>query len=138
MKIKFFEEPITLRVLLYHEDGEFVARALELDLVGFGATEKEALNELAENVDTQIEFARFKDDLSLLWANADPELFHRWENARSGLYRRNIFGDKSMAIRIPKLKTVKALQMSLTPELSNRDSKTHKNPRFTVENPKNP
>jgi len=40
---------LQIRALVTKEDGEFVAHALELDLVGYGATEKAAMDELFRN-----------------------------------------------------------------------------------------
>ncbi|NJM37597.1 MAG: hypothetical protein HC845_06930 [Akkermansiaceae bacterium] len=48
---------LRLRAVLYREDGLWIAHALEMDLIGTGATESAALRELRRNVDAQFSFA---------------------------------------------------------------------------------
>ncbi len=48
---------LRLRAVLYREDGLWVAHALEMDLIGTGATESAALRELRGNVEAQLSFA---------------------------------------------------------------------------------
>lgn len=72
---------IQIRVLICKEDGEFVARALELDLLGYGKTEEEAVKDLQEYVEAQVMFAHQKKDASMLKFPAAPEFFQRWEDA---------------------------------------------------------
>ncbi len=49
---------LLLRAVLYREDGLWVAHALEMDLIGTGATETAALRELRSNVEAQLSFAK--------------------------------------------------------------------------------
>lgn len=49
---------LRLRAVLYREDGLWVAHALEMDVIGTGATETAALRELRSNVDAQLSFAK--------------------------------------------------------------------------------
>jgi len=49
---------LRLRAVLYQEDGLWVAHALEMDLIGTGATETAALRELRSNVEVQLSFAK--------------------------------------------------------------------------------
>jgi hypothetical protein len=48
---------LRLRAVLYRQDGLWVAHALEMDLIGTGATESAALRELRGNVEAQLSFA---------------------------------------------------------------------------------
>ena len=64
----------SLNVLGYREQDEWVALAMEMDLRGYGSTFSEALEELADLVQTQIEFAQFKDQPELIWKPAEPVL----------------------------------------------------------------
>ncbi|NJR42672.1 MAG: hypothetical protein HC767_08360 [Akkermansiaceae bacterium] len=52
-----FMNSLRLRAVLYREDGLWIAHALEMDLIGTGATESAALRELRRNVDAQFSFA---------------------------------------------------------------------------------
>ena len=47
-----------IRDSIYPEDGLWVAHALEMDVIGTGATEAAALRELRSNVEAQLSFAK--------------------------------------------------------------------------------
>jgi predicted RNase H-like HicB family nuclease len=89
---------LQIRVLIYREDGEWVARALEMDLLGFGKTEREAAGELQQAVEAQISFAHQTNDASLINFPAEPEFFKRWEEAQKKAMRSEILGDKSVKL----------------------------------------
>lgn len=80
-------------VLGYHEDGEWVALALELDLRGYGATWEEALDELTDCIVMQISFAEYKNQPEMIMHPADSTyfaLFAQVKNDRMrNLYARN-------------------------------------------------
>ena len=59
-------ELLGINVLGYEEDGEWVAHALEMDIVACAETFDEALEELHDLVDMQFSFAAFKGDASLV------------------------------------------------------------------------
>ena len=73
---------VTINVLGYQEEGEWVALALEMDLRGYGQTFKEALEELRDLVSTQIRFAQFKGQSDLVWKSAEPVWFERFADVR--------------------------------------------------------
>lgn len=73
---------ITLNVLGYHEEEEWVALALEMDLRGFGATFEEALAELRDLIATQISFALFKAQPEMIWKPAEGVWFGLYEQIR--------------------------------------------------------
>jgi hypothetical protein len=79
---------IPLRVLIYKEDGEFVAHALEMDLLGYGATQSNAMDALLEMIFCQLSFAHEKKDARLLMFPAEPEIFARWEKAREAALKK--------------------------------------------------
>lgn len=83
MKMEAHVYDFQLRVLLYREDGEFVAHALEMDLLGYGKTEAEALRDLKGLIESQVTFARQMNDDTLLDFPAPKELFARWEKAHA-------------------------------------------------------
>ena len=85
---------LQIRVLIYREDGEYCAHALEMDLMGFGKTSRLAVAELTELIYAQISFARFKNDDSLLLFPAERALFKRWEEAQSAALRHEVFPDE--------------------------------------------
>lgn len=68
---------LTTRVLLYRDEGEWIAHSLELDLVGTGENEEEAKKELVGAIVTQLEFCYEKG-----WDPFSPapeEVFQMWE-----------------------------------------------------------
>ncbi|MCX6876312.1 MAG: hypothetical protein NTW21_21265 [Verrucomicrobia bacterium] len=51
-------QTLRLRAVIYPENGLWVAHALEMDLIGTGASEAVALRELRSNVEAQLSFAK--------------------------------------------------------------------------------
>jgi hypothetical protein len=101
---------IQIRVLICKEDGEFAARALELDLIGYGKTESEALEELKRAVEAQISFAHQMRDSSLIGFPAEKEFFDRWDESQRQIIQGQILGDKSIKLK------AKAIVLSITRE----------------------
>lgn len=87
-----------IRVLITPEDGEFVAHALELDLVGYGPTEEAALDELAHMIQAQISFAAQKADDSLIPFQAPSAYLKRWETANLAALKHELQADKSLQL----------------------------------------
>lgn len=73
---------LSLRIIGYHEDGEWVALALEMDLRGYGKTFQKAFKDLKDLVTMQVSLATFKHCPDMIWKNAEPVWFARWESAR--------------------------------------------------------
>ncbi len=73
---------VPLRVLLYEENGEWNAHALEMDVVGSGPTPEKAESELKDAVFSQISFASQMNDLDLILHPAPKEFFNRWKEAQ--------------------------------------------------------
>ncbi len=96
MEKYIYDYPI--RVLLYKDSGEWVAHALEMDLVAYGDSEQAALKELNELVSCQISFAHQKRDDSLIDFPADKELFKRWEAAQASALKKEILPYKSVKV----------------------------------------
>lgn len=73
---------LTLNILCYPEDGEWVALALEMDIRGYGATPDEAWSELRDLVDAQIAFAKEKGAPELIWFNAEDRYWDMYRAAQ--------------------------------------------------------
>ncbi len=69
-------DEIPLRVVIYQEDGEWIAHLLEMDLVGSGDTPEEAEAELAEAFAAQITFCIQKGISP--WRPAPRKYFTLW------------------------------------------------------------
>ena len=70
-KPHFFET--TIRVLGFMEDDAWNAVALEMDLWGRGETFGEAVADLMELVEVQVDFAHFREKTEMIWKDADPK-----------------------------------------------------------------
>ena len=90
---------IQIRVLIYQEDAEWVARALEMDLLGYGDSPKAAVEELKQAIEAQISFAHQMNDDSLIPFRAEEEYFKRWEDAQRNALRREILGEHSIKVQ---------------------------------------
>jgi len=73
---------VTLSVLGYREDSQWVALALEMDLRGYGDTFDKALEELLEAVMMQIGFANFKGQPDMIFHPAEPTWFSLYAQVR--------------------------------------------------------
>ncbi len=89
-----------------------MAHALEMDLMGYGKTEKAAVNELCSLIESQITFARHKGDDGLLSFPAEKEFFDRWEAAHTAALKREVLQDNIAELN------VKAICISLDQTLS--------------------
>jgi predicted RNase H-like HicB family nuclease len=67
-----------LDVLLYREEGEWVAHCLQLDLVEAGATPEEAEAALAGVIRAHIEYALADNDMEHLFHPAPPEYWRQF------------------------------------------------------------
>ena len=90
---------LQIRVLIFREDAEFVAKALEMDLTGYGKTEVEAVEDLKKTVEAQISFASQMNDSSLLEFPAEKEFFYRWEDFQRKALQSQILGDKCVKLK---------------------------------------
>lgn len=68
---------IRLRVVIYKEDGLWVAHSLEMDLIGVGNAPAAAVAELQGNVEAQLGFAK-REGLNPFRA-APPEILALWD-----------------------------------------------------------
>lgn len=76
-----------LDVLLYREDGQWVAHCLQLDLVEAGTTATEAEDALAGVIQHHIQWAIEDDDMENLFRPAPPETWKRFFTAKPDGFR---------------------------------------------------
>ncbi|MCX6993055.1 MAG: hypothetical protein NT011_07925 [Kiritimatiellaeota bacterium] len=78
---------VVSRVLIYRdESGDYIARALELDLIGSGDAPNKALKDLENAIQAQVSFALQKGASDMIYFKAEPEYDRRWlEAAKSGM-----------------------------------------------------
>ena len=89
---------LQIRVLISREDGGCVARALEMDLLGYGRNEVEAVEDLKRAIEAQISFAHQMSDASLIGFPAESQHFKRWEVSQRKALQSEILGDKSVKL----------------------------------------
>jgi hypothetical protein len=92
MKTHYYD--LFTRVLIYKEGNQFVAHALDYDLLGYGRTEEDARRKLEGLVENQLGFAATtKEKPEMINFPAPKEFFRRWEKVaeaqRSGRKTRN-------------------------------------------------
>ena len=90
---------LPFRVLLYSERGEYVAHAIELDLIGAGASPNKALADLRNAVEAQITFAMQMNDPALLHFPAPADVAARWDEAFSARLHDLATGDVPLKFR---------------------------------------
>jgi len=110
---------VFLPVLLYEENGEWNAHALEMDVVGSGPTPEKAESELKDAIFSQISFAAQMNNVDLISHPAPKEYFNRWKEAQqfmlAGLLEKSPDVCKkvrSIFIRIPRKEVQEAVKRS--------------------------
>ena len=78
-----YEYSFPIRVLVYQEDGETIAHAIEMDIVADGENEEVATKNLRQLIVNQISFAIQKGEEHLVWRKAPKTYFDRWEAAQA-------------------------------------------------------
>ena len=76
-----------LDVLLYREDGEWVAHCLQLDLVEAGATPEEAEEALAGVIQHHVQWVLEDNDMEHLFHPAPPEVWKEFFTAETQGFR---------------------------------------------------
>jgi len=81
MKMNAHVYDLTIRVLIYKEREQYVAHALEFDILGYGESEAAAKKELTNLLDNQLSFAACQDAPESVYFPAPKEFFDRWDKA---------------------------------------------------------
>ena len=96
-----------IRVVLYKEDGVWVAHCLEFDVIGSGNTRKRAMTDLAKCIAIQLEQSLEHNCKANMFHPADGETWRRWafgkaanQDVAEGLLRIKVDG-----VRIPDADT---------------------------------
>lgn len=87
---------LSIRTLIYKEDESYVAHALEMDILAYGKTEKEACDELKKLLTNQLIFAALRGDPSMVYFPAPDEFFKRWEEAHAAKLKGAILPDRPL------------------------------------------
>ena len=101
---------LAIRVLISCDGDQYVAHALELDLVAYGDSEKDATKELHEMMLAQMSFAAHMEMPEMVNHAAPKEYFNRWDAASRSALNGIVCPDKGARIK------VKAIFVGITPE----------------------
>ncbi len=71
-----------LRIVLYQQDGDWIAHCLEFDLCGDGNTQEEALDNLDRAIFIQIEESVAHDNAANLFSPADARIFQMFAEGK--------------------------------------------------------
>jgi thiamine monophosphate kinase len=89
-----------IRVLLSRDGEDYVAHALEMDLVAYAKSEKESLIEVSNLIENQISYAIEKGEDHLMPFAAPKEYFNEWEKAHAAALKGLIEQGKCAEIHI--------------------------------------
>ena len=96
--MKIHSYTLAIRVLICKEDDQFVAHALEMDILGYGASEREALSELKTLLNNQIGFSASVGHPEMINFPAPKEFFERWEKANAARLKDETASEKSVSL----------------------------------------
>ena len=74
---------ISLRVVFYYEQARWIAHCLEVDLMGDGDTQSEALESLSEAISLQIDSSLEHNNPENLFTPAEGKFFHRFAQGKN-------------------------------------------------------
>jgi hypothetical protein len=89
---------LSIRVLVYKEGAQYVAHALEMDILAYGRTEASAKKTLEGLLDNQLSFAACMEKTEMVNFPAPQEFFDRWEKANQAGLKGEPVTEKSLAL----------------------------------------
>lgn len=111
------------RVLIYRDSGDYIARALELDLLGSGDSPNKALVDLEYAIRAQVSFALQKNAPEMIYFKADREYEKRWLDAARKELQNLAEGDVAIATII---------KVEATPPANGQEYRVGSKPRGLV------
>jgi len=81
---------LSLRALIYPENGWWIAHCLELDLVAEGETPLKAFEALQSLTELQVETAMDEGNLQSIFRQAPPEILAAFATAQDRSFRRKL------------------------------------------------
>jgi predicted RNase H-like HicB family nuclease len=73
---------IPIRIVFYRDEGAWIAHCLEFGLIGDGASRREALEQLGEAIQLQVQASVKHKNLANLFSPADAKLFEMFAAGR--------------------------------------------------------
>jgi predicted RNase H-like HicB family nuclease len=98
--MKIDRHAVVSRVLIYRDTTQdYIARAIDMDLIGSGDTPNKALIDLKNAIEAQVSFAIQKKAPEIIYFKAEPEYEKRWLEAAKSNIKDLAKGDLAMGIR---------------------------------------
>ena len=92
---------VVSRVLIYQDKTlDYIARALELDLIGSGNSPNKALADLENAIKAQVSFALQKETPDMIYFKAEPQYEQRWLDAAKNNMRDLAAGDVAIGVKL--------------------------------------
>src|SRR5688572_18379668 len=96
---------IPLRIVFYKEGADWVAHCLEFDLMGDGATRKEALDQLGEAIGLQVKASLQHNNPKNLFSPADGKYFQMFAAGKDVVVGELSVVTKATCVEIEKAET---------------------------------
>lgn len=78
---------VSSRILVYTEDGQYVAHAIDMDLIGEAPSPNGAVGALKQAIEAQVSFAVHKGNTGMVYFKCSRALENRWiKAAEKGLH----------------------------------------------------
>ena len=103
----------TFKLLLCRDKVEYVAHILELDLVGTGATKKEALEEVCDAASAQIAFAIEHNCLESIFTPAPHRYFKEWQELEQKMVMQILISQRA-SVKAEKMERCEAREVPVS------------------------
>ena len=90
-------------VIVFRDGATWTALALEMDIRGYGASRKAAVDDALAMITAQVSFAVQMGHAESVWKPADEKYRRMWENARRNQFMAEISGSEAPADEIADL-----------------------------------
>jgi len=90
-------------VIVFREGTTWTALALEMDIRGYGASRKAAVDDAMAMITAQVSFAVQMGHPESVWKRADEKSWQMWENARRNQFMAEVSGSEPPADEIADL-----------------------------------
>jgi hypothetical protein len=90
-------------VIVFRDGSVWTALALEMDIRGYGASRKAAVDDALSMITAQVSFAVQTGHAESVWKRAEEKYWQMWENARRNQFIAEISGSEAPADEIADL-----------------------------------
>jgi len=98
-------------VIVFREETTWTALALEMDIRGYGASRKAAVDDALAMISAQVSFAVQRGHAESVWKPAEDKYWRMWENARRNQFVAEVSGLEPPADEIADLLPIPLLAL---------------------------